>query len=72
MIRFDDILEKVSDRFDEKDLAVLRKAYVFSAKAHKGQVRRSGEPYLSHPLEVTGAPRRHGPRPDDPRRRAPP
>ena len=53
MIRFDDILEKVQDRFDEKDLAVLRKAYVFSAKAHKGQVRRSGEPYLSHPLEVT-------------------
>ena len=54
MIRFDDILEKVSDHFNEKDLAALRKAYVFSAKAHKGQVRRSGEPYLSHPLEVTG------------------
>jgi len=53
MIRFDDILEKVQGRFDEKDLAVLRKAYVFSAKVHKGQVRRSGEPYLSHPLEVT-------------------
>ncbi len=53
MIRFDDILEKVQDRLEEKDLAVLRKAYVFSAKAHKGQIRRSGEPYLSHPLEVT-------------------
>ncbi len=53
MIRFDDILEKVQGRLGEKDLAVLRKAYVFSAKAHKGQVRRSGEPYLSHPLEVT-------------------
>ena len=53
MIRFDDILEKVQDRLEEKDLAVLRKAYVFSAQAHKGQIRRSGEPYLSHPLEVT-------------------
>jgi GTP pyrophosphokinase len=53
MIRFDDILEKIAGRLDEKDLAVLRKAYVFSARAHKGQVRRSGEPYLSHPLEVT-------------------
>ena len=53
MIRFDDILDKVAGRFGEKDIAVLQKAYVFSAKAHKGQVRRSGEPYLSHPLEVT-------------------
>jgi GTP pyrophosphokinase len=52
MIRFDDILDKIASRFGEKDIAVLQKAYVFSAKAHKGQVRRSGEPYLSHPLEV--------------------
>jgi guanosine-3',5'-bis(diphosphate) 3'-pyrophosphohydrolase len=29
-------------------------AYVYSAKVHQGQVRRSGEPYLSHPLEVAG------------------
>ncbi len=53
MIRFDDILEKVAPRFGEKDIAVLQKAYVFAARAHKGQVRRSGEAYLSHPLEVT-------------------
>ncbi len=53
MIRFNDILEKIAARFGEKDIVVLQKAYVFSAKAHKGQVRRSGEPYLSHPLEVT-------------------
>ncbi len=53
MVRFDDILEKASSYISEKDVAVLRKAYVFSGQAHKGQVRRSGEPYLSHPLEVT-------------------
>ncbi|HOF82540.1 MAG TPA: bifunctional (p)ppGpp synthetase/guanosine-3',5'-bis(diphosphate) 3'-pyrophosphohydrolase [Candidatus Aminicenantes bacterium] len=53
MIRIDDILEKVSTRFSEKEIALLQKATVFSARAHKGQVRRSGEPYLSHPLEVT-------------------
>ena len=53
MIRFDDILEKISSGYGEKDVALLQKAYVFSARAHKGQVRRSGEPYLSHPLEVT-------------------
>jgi GTP pyrophosphokinase len=54
VIRFDDILEKVSSRLGEKDTVILQKAYVFAARAHKGQVRRSGEPYLGHPLEVTG------------------
>ena len=52
MIRFDDILEKASSYISEKEALVLQKAYVFAGKAHKGQVRRSGEPYLSHPLEV--------------------
>jgi guanosine-3',5'-bis(diphosphate) 3'-pyrophosphohydrolase len=52
MIRFDDILEKVSAS-NEKDITLLKKAYIFAARAHKGQIRRSGEPYLSHPLEVT-------------------
>ncbi len=55
MVRFDDILEKVisSGYLSDKDVILLKKAYVFAAAAHKGQVRRSGEPYLSHPLEVT-------------------
>ena len=52
MIRFDDILDKASSYINEKEALVLQKAYVFAGKAHKGQVRRSGEPYLSHPLEV--------------------
>jgi guanosine-3',5'-bis(diphosphate) 3'-pyrophosphohydrolase len=52
MIRFDDILEKVSSQYSEKDITLLKKAYVFAGRAHDGQVRRSGEPYLSHPLEV--------------------
>jgi guanosine-3',5'-bis(diphosphate) 3'-pyrophosphohydrolase len=53
MIRFDDILDKVSSSYSEKDINLLKKAYVFAGRAHKGQTRRSGEPYLSHPLEVT-------------------
>ncbi|MDI6845317.1 MAG: bifunctional (p)ppGpp synthetase/guanosine-3',5'-bis(diphosphate) 3'-pyrophosphohydrolase [Candidatus Saccharicenans sp.] len=53
MIRFDDIVEKISGKYSEKDLRILQKAYVFAAKAHRGQTRRSGEPYMSHPLEVT-------------------
>jgi guanosine-3',5'-bis(diphosphate) 3'-pyrophosphohydrolase len=52
MIRFDDILEKVSSSYTEDEITLLKKAYVFAARAHKGQIRRSGEPYLSHPLEV--------------------
>ena len=52
MIRFEDLLEKVRAYSPEADLELLRKAYVFSALEHKGQVRHSGEPYLVHPLEV--------------------
>lgn len=36
----------------QADIKMLEKAYVFSAQAHKGQTRLSGEPYLIHPLEV--------------------
>jgi GTP pyrophosphokinase len=52
MIRFDDIAEKVQKYNPQADMALLRRAYVFSAKEHKGQVRLSGEPYLTHPLGV--------------------
>ncbi|MDD8020274.1 MAG: bifunctional (p)ppGpp synthetase/guanosine-3',5'-bis(diphosphate) 3'-pyrophosphohydrolase [Acidobacteriota bacterium] len=53
MIRFDDIVEKIQGDYTEKDIRTLQKAYIFAARAHRGQIRRSGEPYLSHPLEVT-------------------
>ncbi len=36
----------------EADVELLRRAYVFSAFEHRGQVRHSGEPYLIHPLAV--------------------
>ncbi len=36
------------------DLDLIKKAYVYSAKVHQGQIRKSGEPYLVHPLEVAG------------------
>ncbi len=52
MIRFEDLLEKVRDYNPDGDVELLRRAYVFSALEHKGQVRHSGEPYLVHPLEV--------------------
>jgi GTP pyrophosphokinase len=52
VIRFETLLEKVRRYSPDADVELLRKAYVFSALEHKGQVRHSGEPYLVHPLEV--------------------
>jgi GTP pyrophosphokinase len=54
MIRITDILDKVSEYTTEEDQSLIEKAYVYSARVHEGQVRLSGEPYLSHPLEVAG------------------
>jgi GTP pyrophosphokinase len=51
MIRINEILER-TDYLTEKERSLIQKAYVFSAAAHAGQTRLSGEPYLSHPLEV--------------------
>ena len=50
--RFEDILDFVSAYNPDCDEDLLRRAYVYSAMAHRGQVRVSGEPYLVHPLEV--------------------
>ena len=52
MIRFENILEKVRAYQPDGDIDLLRRAYVFSAREHRGQLRKSGEPYLIHPLEV--------------------
>lgn len=52
MIKLNDILDTVKAYNSQADLDLIRKAYVYAAKAHSGQVRKSGEPYFSHPLEV--------------------
>lgn len=56
MIRLNDIIEDVNKylHLTDKDVDIIKKAYVYSAKVHSGQKRSSGEPYLSHPLEVSG------------------
>ena len=54
MLRLEDIIERIQSYNASVDLNLISKAYVFSAKVHKGQLRRSGEPYLTHPLEVAG------------------
>ncbi len=52
MIRITDILDRIYDYNPGADLDIIEQAYVYSARVHEGQVRLSGEPYLSHPLEV--------------------
>jgi guanosine-3',5'-bis(diphosphate) 3'-pyrophosphohydrolase len=52
IIRLQDIVEEVQKLHPETDTSIIERAYIFSAKAHEGQLRLSGEPYMSHPLEV--------------------
>jgi guanosine-3',5'-bis(diphosphate) 3'-pyrophosphohydrolase len=52
MIRFETIVDKVRQNHPGADEELLRRAYLFSARQHRGQIRKSGEPYLVHPLEV--------------------
>jgi len=46
------LLEKASAYIKEPDLPRIREAYDFAEQAHHGQVRKSGEPYIQHPLAV--------------------
>lgn len=50
----EDLLNKIRTYYPQADLQIVEKAYLFSEKAHEGQLRRSGEPYISHPLSVAG------------------
>ena len=52
MIRINDIIEKITAYNPSVDVDIIDRAYIYSARVHEGQIRLSGEPYLSHPLEV--------------------
>ncbi len=55
----DDLIENLEASLKaylpDKDIENIRKAYLFSANAHTGQKRMSGEPYISHPVQVARA-----------------
>src|ERR1700693_6426438 len=51
-LRFVELLDKVRRNRPGDDIELLRRAYDFAAEQHKTQTRLSGEPYLSHPVEV--------------------
>lgn len=48
----EELLELVKSYSPTADLPLIQKAYEFSEKAHSGQIRRSGDPYILHPLGV--------------------
>src|SRR5881227_2698635 len=52
MMRLNDILSKVQAYHPAADLTLIQRVYEFAAKAHDGQLRRSGDPYVVHPLGV--------------------
>ncbi|MBA43654.1 MAG: bifunctional (p)ppGpp synthetase/guanosine-3',5'-bis(diphosphate) 3'-pyrophosphohydrolase [Magnetococcales bacterium] len=52
MIRQYELIDKILKYNEKADIALINRAYVYSMKAHGNQKRASGEPYLTHPLEV--------------------
>ena len=45
-----DLIEKASEYIPQKKLSLIEEAYAFAFEAHDGQFRKSGEPYITHPL----------------------
>lgn len=52
-VDFDALLERCAQYLPEERLPIIREAYEFAAECHLGQTRHSGEPYITHPIEVT-------------------
>ncbi|MBT5470028.1 MAG: bifunctional (p)ppGpp synthetase/guanosine-3',5'-bis(diphosphate) 3'-pyrophosphohydrolase, partial [Nitrospina sp.] len=51
-MRVQELTDALLKYLPDADIGIVRKAYDYSAKAHLGQSRRSGEDYISHPIEV--------------------
>ncbi|MDO9489172.1 MAG: HD domain-containing protein, partial [Sphingomonadaceae bacterium] len=54
MLRQYELVERVKSYDPDANEDLLNRAYVFSMKAHGSQLRASGDPYFSHPIEVAG------------------
>ncbi|MDR1001894.1 MAG: bifunctional (p)ppGpp synthetase/guanosine-3',5'-bis(diphosphate) 3'-pyrophosphohydrolase [Oscillospiraceae bacterium] len=49
---YDDLIKLLTESGREYDLPLIEKAYLFAHEAHSGQRRKSGEPYIAHPISV--------------------
>lgn len=52
VIEFETLRQELTNYLDEKQTVAIENAYVFAKKAHEGQLRYTGEPYITHPLAV--------------------
>jgi GTP pyrophosphokinase len=52
LLQIQDIIDKVRTYHSNADVDLIQKAFVLAADVHEGQTRRSGEPYLMHPIAV--------------------
>ncbi|MGE6259527.1 RelA/SpoT family protein [Heyndrickxia sporothermodurans] len=48
------VIERTTEYLNEEHVALVRKAYEFAENAHREQYRKSGEPYIIHPVQVAG------------------
>ncbi len=51
---FEEFIEKIKSVYSESEIADIRRAYDLAKQSHKTQLRRSGEPYIIHPIAVAG------------------
>jgi len=51
-LSIDGVLAKIAKYHPNDDLSLVERAFAFANEAHKGQVRKSGEPYIIHPISV--------------------
>lgn len=54
ILTIEDILKKANEYLNETDVSFIRRAYEFAKVAHADQYRKSGEPYIIHPIQVAG------------------
>lgn len=52
MFAFTDLRDQLAHYLSEQEVEEITQAYIMAAKAHEGQKRYTGEPYISHPVEV--------------------
>lgn len=54
IITIEELLEQASEYMSEEDFAFIERAYEYAEQSHEGQYRKSGEPYIIHPIQVAG------------------
>ena len=51
---YENVEDMASKYLPEEQIKIIRQAYEFAKVAHEGQFRKSGEPYILHPVQVAG------------------